>query len=464
MMETTNEKVLIVDDEAESLDICQRILSRRYPVRTAGKPAQAFDILQSEEIDCLLTDLVMPNVKDLEFVEEVHRRYPDLPILVMSGKATLKMAVQAMKAGAFDFIEKPILDLEILPVMVSRALASHGLVRENRRLREQLSSLERRHFIGRSREIQRVLEIVRKVAPLNSTVLIEGQTGTGKEMIAHMIHDNSPRSSKRFVAVNCGAVPENLLESLLFGHVKGAFTGAIKEQRGYFEEADGGTLFLDEIGETPLPFQVKLLRALQEKLIRPVGAERDQSVDVRILAATNRSLESEVQQERFRKDLYYRLNVIRIQVPSLSERHDDIPLLARHFLEAFMRENGLAGSEITRDAQDALMAAKWEGNIRELQNVIEYAGALCQDRKITVADLPEYLRKNTSPEVCLNTGDDYENARHRFDTIFFRRLLDETGGKVSEMARISGLARQNVYQKLKQLGLERKKDGEGDTE
>jgi DNA-binding NtrC family response regulator len=453
-----NEMILIIDDEIESLEICQRILSRKYRVLTANRPDLAFGILEREAVDCLLTDLVMPNVRDLEFVELLHTRHPDLPILVMSGKATLKMAVQAMKSGAFDFIEKPILDLEILPVMVDRALSSQVLVKENKQLREQLSSLQRRDFIGKSREIQKVLEIVRKVAPLNSTVLIEGQTGTGKEMLARMIHENGPRSSKRFVGVNCGAVPESLLESLLFGHAKGAFTGAVKEQSGFFVEADGGTLFLDEIGEIPPSFQVKLLRALQERVIRPVGGERDLSVDVRIIAATNKNLESEVQQDHFRKDLFYRLNVIRLQAPSLSERRDDIPLLAHHFLKAFLKENGLKDYEITREAMDILIAAPWEGNIRELQNVIEYSAALCQDHRISPTDLPEYLRTATAPGTCIDFQGEYDDARRRFEEVYFRRLLDETGGRIIEIARRSGLARQRIYEKMKALGLERQKD------
>lgn len=447
-------RIIVVDDEMQSLEICERILKKKYDVRVFNKPEPVFDILDEEGADCLLTDLVMPGVDGLEFVSDLRGRFPVLPILVMSGKATVKMAVQAMKAGALDFIEKPIVDLEILPVMVEKALHSVRLMQENRMLREKLSDLRKQGFIGNSREIQKVLDIVRKVAPLTSTVLLQGETGTGKEMLARMIHDNSPRADNRFVAVNCGAVPESLLESLLFGHMKGSFSGAIRDSRGYFEEAHGGTLFLDEIGETGKSFQVKLLRVLQEKTIRKVGNDRDISVDVRIIAATNRDLNQEVLDGSFRKDLFYRLNVIRIEVPALRRRKDDISLLAIHFLNQFMQENGLQGYCIDRTVLDILKSAPWEGNIRELQNVIEHSAAMCHDGVITETDLPEYLVEGPDTTGGIEYTGLYEQAKENFDRLYFMKLLERSEGKIVTAADLSGLTRQYIYQKLKNLGVE----------
>ncbi len=447
--------VLIVDDEQDSLEICTRVLRANYDVITTNSTEEAFEFLSDKSIDCIVTDLVMPQVNGLEFVEKLRDAHPEVPILVMSGKATLKMAVQAMKSGAIEFIEKPILDLEILQVQVEKAISSHDIIEENKRLRMKLSAnLLRSDFVGNSREIQKMLEVVHKVSALNSTIMLEGETGTGKEMIARMIHENSNRSEKPFVAVNCGAVPETLLESLLFGHTKGAFTDAHKESKGYFVEANRGTLFLDEIGETEPTFQVKLLRVLQEKTIRRVGSDQEISVDVRIIAATNRNLEEEMNRGSFRKDLYYRLNVIKITVPPLRERVEDIPLLARHFLKLFMKENGLSGYELTRDTLELLKKAPWEGNIRELQNVIEHSAALCSEQTIKADDLPEYLTADRKPQTAQDFSDNYEEAKAEFEYIYFQKLLALAENSVTEAAKISGLSRQHIYLKMKQLGLE----------
>ncbi|MCD4827868.1 MAG: sigma-54 dependent transcriptional regulator [Candidatus Cloacimonetes bacterium] len=448
------QRILIVDDEVESLDICQRVLQKQYDVCTAQRVSDALGILEAGPIDCCLTDLVMPDVEGLEFVQNLAASYPDMPLLVMSGKATVKMGVQAMMAGAVDFIEKPILNLDILSVMVKKALTSHDMLIENRRLREELSNLKRRNFVGNSPQIQAVLGIVHKVAPLNSTILVEGETGTGKELIARMIHDNSPRSNKPFVAVNCGAIPENLLESLLFGHMKGAFTGATSEAEGYFRQADGGTLFLDEIGETPLPFQVKLLRALQEKTIRRVGEDRDIDIDVRIIAATNRSLADEMKQGNFRKDLYFRLHVIKILIPPLRERPDDIPLLAAHFLKLFIKENNIEKLRISKEAMAVLKKSRLEGNVREVQNVIEHSAALCRSDIIWVEDMPDYIRGIDTGEDSLSFSGDYDSAKGAFERLYFTKLLQSTGSVITRAAEVSGLTRQHIYLKLKKLNID----------
>ncbi|PID30100.1 MAG: hypothetical protein CSB55_00310 [Candidatus Cloacimonadota bacterium] len=446
--------ILLIDDEIQTLEICKRKLCKTYNVFTADRLGDAFDILRKNEISCIISDLVMPGAEDLKFIKDLQKIAEDCPILVMSGKATVKMAVQAMHAGAFDFIEKPIVNLDILTVMTEKALASQYLKKENKELKQQLlKQKSKKEFIGNCRSVNKVLNVISKVAPLNTTVLVNGETGTGKEMIARLIHEESSRSNREFIAVNCGAVAENLLESLLFGHEKGSFTGAVKDSRGYFETAHKSTLFLDEIGETAPSFQVKLLRVLQEKKIRRVGSEKLIPVDVRIIAATNRNLEEEVKKGNFRKDLFYRLNVIKITVPPLRQRTEDIPLLAYHFLNEFQKENSLSEFKISRAAMKVLIKHTWEGNVRELQNVIEHAAVLCSDKTINPEDLPEYMSETGQVMNTIEFSDNYEQAKHQFELIYFKRLLKKCNS-VTEAAAVSGFSRQNIHVKIKKLGIE----------
>ena len=450
-------KVLIIDDEKDTLDICKRFLEDKFKIYTAVSFAKAEKILSQEDIDCLITDLVIPNSDGLKFVKEFQYEYADIPVIVMSGKATVKMAVEAMQLGAFDFIEKPIVNYEILTIMVEKALKSKNLQKENKLLKKKLKSqLEGQKFIGISPRIQKILQIVKKIANLNTTILIVGKTGTGKELLSKMIHENSNRKQHRFVPVNCGALPENLLESNLFGHAKGAFTGAIKETKGLFEEANKGTLFLDEIGETSPAFQVKLLRVLQEKKIRRVGSTKEISVDVRIIAATNKNLENLVDKNKFRKDLFYRLNVIRIDLPDLKDRKEDIPLLAQHFLKKFMRENEIKGYVISDKAMDFMKKAQWDGNIRELQNVIEYSAALCHNKTIKIEDFPDYLIKNKKNFSDVEYPLKFDKAKNIFEQIYFSKLIETANGKMNKAAELSELTRQYIWQKLKDLDINKK--------
>jgi DNA-binding NtrC family response regulator len=446
--------ILLIDDEIQTLEICKRKLGKQYDVFTADKLDIAFEILANNEISCIISDLVMPGTNDLKFIEELQKISEDCPILVMSGKATVKMAVQAMQAGAYDFIEKPILNLDILTVMVEKALASQYLKRENKELKQQLSKQKsRKDFIGNCKEINKVLNVLTKVAPLNTTVLLHGETGTGKEMVARLIHEESPRAGKEFIAVNFGAIPETLLESLLFGHEKGSFTGATKDSQGYFETAHKSTLFLDEIGETTPAFQVKLLRVLQEKKIRRVGSDKLIPIDVRIIAATNRDLEEEVRNGNFRKDLFYRLNVIKIVVPPLRQRIEDIPLLAYHFLNEFQKDNGLSEFKISHSAMKVLTKHTWEGNVRELQNVVEHAAVLCSAQVINSEDLPEYMLETNQILNTIEFSDNYDAAKQQFELIYFKNLLSKCDS-ITEAATKSGFSRQNIHLKIKKLGIE----------
>ncbi|MDD3051972.1 MAG: sigma-54 dependent transcriptional regulator, partial [Candidatus Cloacimonetes bacterium] len=432
--------ILIVDDEKDTLSIFNRFLENSYNVFTAPDIESAEITLGKENIDCIVSDLIIPGCDGLGFVKKLRNNFSDIPVLVMSGKATVKMAVEAMREGAHDFIEKPILNFDILPVLIDKALKSREIIAENILLRQKLENkFSKSEFIGVSQKIQKIFNIVRKISNLNTTILVQGQTGTGKELLANLIHNNSQRKDKPFVPVNCGAVPETLLESLLFGHVKGTFTGADKDKQGLFEEANGGTLFLDEIGDTSTAFQIKLLRVLQEKKIRRVGGNQEKEIDVRIIAATNRNLEEEVKKNNFRKDLFYRLNVIKIELPSLNERIEDIPLLANHFLRNFMKENEVTDYKISREVMDIMKKVKWEGNIRELQNVIEYSAALCSDKMIKEEDLPDYLKTRHESISQIDMSSDYSSAKTYFETIYFRKLMQTSNGKMNTAAEISGL-------------------------
>jgi DNA-binding NtrC family response regulator len=447
-----NKKILIIDDEKESLEICKRIIEEKYYVIIADSKEKGLEQLQKNEINCILTDLVLPNVCELEFIEELQKKYPLIPIIVMSGKATVNMAVKAMKSGAFDFVEKPIMNIELLPVLIEKAIGSSELQQENIQLKKQLSiNLKRKNLIGKSKKISVILELIKKVAHLNITVLIEGETGSGKELVARMIHENSPRNKNKFVPINCGAVPDSLLESLLFGHSKGSFTGATSDNKGFFEEANHGTLFLDEIAETSSSFQIKLLRVLQEKKIRKVGDNKDIPIDVRIIAATNRHLEKEVAENNFREDLYYRLNVVRILVPPLRERKDDIPLLAIYFLNNFIRNNNLPEHSFSHKTIELLQKEYWQGNVRELQNVVEHAAVMSSERIITPEDLPDYIvRKSDDLGI---SSDKYLEAKMSFEKKYFKSLLEKCDGNISNAAKISKLTRQRIYQKIKELNI-----------
>ncbi len=385
--------ILIVDDEAPQREMIGGFLRKQgFDVALAASGQEALEIIRRGPVDLVLTDLRMPQMSGMEFLAEVKRLNPEIPVVVMTAYGSIESAVSAMKAGAYDYLSKPV-DLDDLLHLVRKVEERQHLIAENRELRERLKERYRLEgIVAESGAMQEVLSLVYRVAGSTATVLIRGESGTGKELIAQAIHYHSPRAKGPFIKVNCAALPETLLESELFGHVKGAFTGAIQDKAGRFEAAHGGTIFLDEIGDISPAIQAKLLRVLQDREFERVGSNRTLRVDVRILAATNQDLEAAVRNRRFREDLYYRLNVVPIYIPPLRERRQDIPPLIDHFLQKFSKENRKRIQGLTREARDALLKYDYPGNVRELENLIERAVVLCRGEVIGMGDLPLTFR------------------------------------------------------------------------
>jgi len=444
-----------VDDEESSRLLCKMTLeSDDREIVLCENADSALKELGKHPYDLVLTDMIMPGISGIDLLERIKSERSDTSVLLMSGKGTISIAVKAIQSGAEDFIEKPFPDPEVLAASVKRVLKARNLEKENRSLKQQLKKLQQGPVLIGGEVFSGVLRIVEKVAPLDTTIMITGQTGTGKEVIARRIHALSDRANKPFVALNCGGLPEGLLESLLFGHEKGAFTGAIKRTQGYFEKADGGTILLDEIGDMPLNLQVKMLRVLQEKVIRLVGGETDIPVDCRVIAATHRTLRDMVEKKEFREDLYYRLNVIHIDIPKLHQRREDIPALATHFVRLAAARMNKPTRSIDLAALERLKNYNWPGNIRELQNVLERAVALNSDDIIRECDLP--------PEICgsadlpLETVEsiNYKQAKEEFEKRFISAALSKHDYNVSAAAEETGIPRQNFYVKMKKYGIQ----------
>ena len=454
------ETILIVDDEKNYPPIIAAVLEGEgYDTLTANSGHQAMEILRNSDVDLILADLKMPIMNGIELLEEIKIIDPDLPVIMMTAHGTVEKAVEAMQKGAYNFIQKPF-ENEQLVIFVKKAVAMFNLIKENRNL---LSTFRRQYrfgnIIGKSKPMQTVFELIRKVAPSGASVLIEGESGTGKELVAKSIHFNSPRNEKPFIAVNCAALAETLLESELFGHEKGAFTGAASTRKGRFEVADDGTLFLDEIGELSQNLQVKLLRVLQEKAFERVGGIKPIHVDIRLITATNKRLKEEVAAGRFRDDLYYRLNVVRINLPSLKDRTDDIPLLTNHFIKKFADErqasNPVAG--IDQAVIRMFYEYTWPGNVRELENVIERAMILCPGETIQLSDLPRDFQENVSRP--LNLENIAENAQLNetlamVEKVMIKRALKLSDNIQTRAAELLGIGKSGLNQKIKKYGLE----------
>ncbi len=444
-------KLLVVDDEINIREGLQKALSLDgYEVEVAQDGQEALDKIDEGEIDLVITDLRMPRVSGEELMKEALSRYPYIPVIILTGHGTIENAVEAMRNGAYDFITKP-LNIDKLSLIVNRALENSSLKRQNRELLLQLRkrySFE--NIIGKSSPMKNVFETIELVAPSRANVLIYGESGTGKEMIADAIHHNSPREDKPYIKVHCAALPESLLESELFGHEKGAFTGAIARKRGRFELAHLGSLFLDEVGEIPSQVQVKLLRVIQEREFERVGGELSLKVDVRIISATNKNLKEEVENGTFREDLYYRLDVVSIHVPPLRERRDDVPLMVHKFMEEFSRENNKEIEGITNGALQALVAYKWPGNVRELRNVIESIVVLTKGNIISEQDLPQYiLSKDEQSHLKIPAGVTLAEAEKRL--ILF--TLQNTGGNKTRASEILKIGRKTLHRKLGEYGI-----------
>jgi len=451
--------VLIVDDEASMRHLLTVILSDHgWEARAVASGAEALRELEAREYDLVITDVRMPGLSGLELLAEVQRRSPATTVIVMSAYGSQEAAIEAMKAGAYDYLSKPFRPDEVVLVL-KKAEERERLARENRRLRAELrGGLAPGHIVGASEAMQAVLRQLGKVAPQRTTVLVQGESGTGKELVARALHDLSPRAGLPFVAVNCGAIPGELLESELFGHARGAFTDAVRAKKGLVVEADGGTLFLDEIGELPLPLQVKLLRVLQEGEVRPVGDTRFQQVDVRVVAASARDLAAAVAAGQFREDLYWRLNVVSVRLPPLRERAEDVERLARHFLGRFapLRPE-LEGLAFSPEALESLRAHRWPGNVRELQHAVERAVVLAEGALIGEEDLPEAVRtppgRAAPAEAAPGADLSIKRAARALEERLIREALGRTGGNRSRAAELLDLSYRALLYKIKDYGI-----------
>jgi two-component system NtrC family response regulator len=444
-------RVLVVDDEPAQRELLGGFLARHgYEVVTAADGRSALARFEQDPFDAVLLDQKMPDLSGLEVLAQVRRRSPETGVIIMTAYGTIETAVQAIKAGAADYLQKP-LQLDELLHRLRQVCERRQLLTENRELRAALAERHRiEGIIGESGPMQEVLSLVRRVAPTDATVLIRGESGTGKELIARAIHFASPRARGPLVKVNCAALPETLLESELFGHERGAFTGATAMRRGRFELADGGTLFLDEIGDLPPHLQVKLLRVLQEREFERVGSSRPLRVDVRVLAATHRDLEALLRAGRFREDLYYRINVVTIALPPLRERREDLPLLIDHFLAKFAARNGKVIRGLTREAREALLRYDYPGNVRELENLIERAVVLSRDEVIGLRDLPLTLHE-PAPEPPAPRG--LVAAVEALERRMIREALDRAGGVQTRAAELLGISERALRYKLRKYGL-----------
>ncbi len=457
-----SDRILIVDDERSLREFLEILLRKDgHDVTIAGGGQQAIDALESgPEFDLVLTDLMMPHVNGMAVLEAVKERSPDTQVLMMTAYATADTAIEAMKKGAFDYLQKPF-KVDEIQVVIHKALAQRRLVEENRQLRAQVHKQYSFHnIVGRSSRMQQVFELVRRVADTRTSVLITGESGTGKELIARAIHHSSGRRDHPMITVNCGAIPENLMESEFFGHVRGAFTGAHANKTGMFAAADEGTIFLDEIGELPMHLQVKLLRVLQERRIRAVGATQEVPVDVRIIAATNQDLESGIKEGRFREDLYYRLNVIRLEMPALRHRTEDVPLIARHFLRRHSEEMDKRIEDFEPDAMETLLAYDFPGNVRELENIVERAVTLENSQWIRRDNLPPWMLRAASAlgELAAAVklpaeGLDLEELLAGLEKDVINQALERTGGNRTEAARLLGISFRSIRYKLEKYGI-----------
>lgn len=452
--------VLIVDDEKNSREGIARALQRQYEVLLADGGQKALDLLSDHSVDVLLSDVRMPGIDGLTLLQRAIARDPAPVCIMLTAYGSIELAVEAMRRGAYDFMTKPI-NLDRLELVLQRALKNRELEDENRALREQLDTrfgLEQ--IIGQSPVMQEVFDTIRQVAPSRATVLIQGESGTGKELVARALHRLSPRAKGPFVAVHCAALSATLLESELFGHEKGAFTGATERRRGRFELADGGTLFLDEIGEIDPTLQVKILRVLEERRFERVGGQETVDVDVRLVVATNRNLKQMVAEGTFREDLFFRLDVITLQLPPLRERTGDLSLLAHHFVTTLAEENGKKLDGITPDALQALMAYAWPGNVRELRNVIERMVVLSRGERLTLRDVPAHLRDGARDATSIRGGALSLEANEKQMIL---RALKASGDNVTRAASELGISRRTLHRKLNEFGLRAKSESTSDA-
>ena len=447
-------RILIVDDDQTACEMLELMLKREgVDVTWRTSPLDALDLVAAEDFDVVLTDLAMASLNGVELCERIQGIRPDLPVIVVTGNASLDAAVSAIRAGAYDFVTKPV-DTKLLGMVIARAVSHGHLRRELKRLRRAVGDAHGfGRLIGDSPAMRRVCDLVSRVAESDASVLIGGESGTGKELIAREVHDQSPRREGPFLAVNCAAMPATLLESELFGHARGAFTDAKVSRTGLFAQASGGTLFLDEIGELPTEMQPKLLRALQERVVRPVGGNADVPFDARIVTATNRDLEAEVLEKRFREDLYYRINVVRVDAPPLRERGADVVVLATHFVKRFAERSNKVVRGLHPAAAEKLVSYDWPGNVRELENCMERAVALLRFDEVTIDDLPEKVRQYRADRIVFAADDLSEVlSLAELERRYIARVLALVGGNKSRAADILGVDRRTLYRRIDRYG------------
>jgi two-component system response regulator PilR (NtrC family) len=457
---TPRGRLLVADDERSVRDILSIYLQREgYDVTLAADGREALAALDVATFDVVLTDLQMPGADGLMVLERVKASAPQTQVILLTAYATTETAISAMKAGAYDYLAKPFKPQEI-GALCEKACEKRALLMENLELRDALRGPNRfGDLIGKSQAMRETFALVDKVADARTTVLVSGESGTGKELIARALHQRSRRRAGPFVAVNCGAIPAELLESELFGHRKGAFTGATADRRGLFEQASGGTLFLDEVGDLPAPLQVKLLRALQERTVRPVGANVEIAVDARVVAASNRNLREEVEKGDFRSDLFYRLNVVQVHLPPLRHRPEDVPILLDHFLAHFARELGRPAPALSHEALQALMRYPWPGNVRELENAVERAVTLAEREVVGVAELPEPLRAASGPLASATSVDlpekglNLDQVLGEIERTLILRALARTSGVRKAAAGLLGVTFRSIRYRMQKLGL-----------
>ena len=460
----SNPRILVVDDELVICESCQRILEEEgLEVETVLSGAEAFGKMKENPFDIVITDLKMPGIDGMEVLRTLRREYPDTIVIMITGFSTVETAVEAMKLGAFDYIPKPFTPDEV-SIVVKKAIEQKNLLLENVYLRQELREKYGFHnVVGKSKKMQEIYRIIAKVAPTDSTVLINGQSGTGKELIARAIHFNSARRDKQFVTVDCAVLSENLLESELFGHVRGSFTGAVTTKPGLFEVADGGTVFLDEISNISLAIQAKLLRVLQEREFTPVGGTKAKKVDIRLIAATNKDLEKMIKEGTFREDLYYRLNIVPICLPPLRERHEDIPALSVHFLKKYSEEMGKAIKGFTPEAMEKLTKYPWPGNVRELENVIERTVVMMDEEMVRVEHLilPGQEESEAMENPVPVTSEELkeikkqlrEKAVEDIEKAFVIKALERNQWNVTKTAEEVGMLRPNFQALMRKYSL-----------
>jgi two-component system response regulator HydG len=448
--------LMVIDDLDSARQMMKRVLARAYDVYDFPSVAEALPAVERADFACIVTDLRMPGIDGIEGLRRFKQKVPEIPVILVTAFATVETAVEAMKAGAFDYLKKPF-EPEELEIVVGRA-AEHGrLRRENARLRSALSGqFDVRGIVGKSQAMKDVLSILERIAPSEVPILVEGESGTGKDLVARAAHAMSRRAAGPYVALNMSAIPENLAESELFGHEKGAFTGADEARPGYFAEAEGGTLFLDEIGLLPPQLQPKLLRVLQDGEYAPVGSRKTRKANVRVVAATNEDLARAVKEGRFREDLWFRLRVVPVRLPPLRERREDVPLLVEHFVAKHALRLGKEPRAPDADAMRALLDHPWPGNVRELEHAVERGLLLAQGEHIALADLPPEIAQAAQEASAAGSEGRYRRARDAWERRFLEDLLREAGGNVSKAAEAAGLHRSTLYEKLTRFGLAEK--------